>query len=113
MVVIKNKDCEKVFSLIDKIEKTLNDLHVKEISDHDMCLGFGKCDGVYQYQCGFGTNKYIIYLDLVSKNQEIYEVSLKAYERRNERNMVAEFIIKTNDHDLIIRNLERLIKDLW
>jgi hypothetical protein len=107
------KECEKIFSLIDEIEKMLNDLHVKEISDHDMCLGFGKCDSIYQYQCGFGTERHIMYLDIVSKHQEIYEISLKVYERYNMRNMVAEFIIKTGNHDLIVKYLERLIKDLW
>jgi hypothetical protein len=113
MVVIKNEKCEKIYGLIDEIEKTLNNLKVKEISDHDMCLGFGKCDGVYEYRCGFGTNKYIMYLDIVSKHQEIYEISLKAYERYNMRNMIAEYIIKTDNHDLIVKHLERIIKDLW
>jgi hypothetical protein len=113
MVIVKNEKCEKIFSLIDKIEKILDELNVKDIADHDRCLGYGRCDGVYQYQCGFGTNKYIIYLDLVSRHQESYEISLKVYERHNMRNMIAEFIIKTDNHDLMVKHLERLIKDLW
>jgi len=113
MVVIRNILCKKVYDLIDEIEKTLNNLNVKDIADHDRCLGIGRCDGTYTYGCGFGTERHIMYLELVSIDQEIYELTLKAYDRRIKSRMVAEFIIKTNDHDLIVKHLERLIKDLW
>ena len=113
MVVIKNEKCEKIYGLIDKVERTLNELNVKDIADHDRCLGIGRCDGTYVYGCGFGTERHIMYLELMSINQEIYELSLKVYDRRIKSHMIAEFIIRSNDHDLIIRNLERIIKDLW
>jgi hypothetical protein len=113
MVIVKNILCRKVYDLIDEIEKTLDELNVKDIADHDRCLGIGRCDGTYSYGCGFGTERHIMYLELMSINQEIFELTLKVYDRRIRSYMVAEFIIRTDNRDLIIRNLERLIRDLW